>query len=42
MGCEWVDVYEGLHHVFQQSTEQLVSARRALDDAALFLTGHWR
>lgn len=36
-----LDVYEGLHHVFQQSTEQLLSARRALDDAAAFITRHW-
>ena len=29
-----LDIYEGLHHVFQRSTEQLASARRALDAAA--------
>jgi hypothetical protein len=30
-----------LHHVFQQSTEDLPSARRALDDAASFIARHW-
>jgi epsilon-lactone hydrolase len=36
-----LDVYEGLHHVFQQSTDQLPSARRALDGAAAFIARHW-
>jgi monoterpene epsilon-lactone hydrolase len=36
-GTVRLDVYEGLHHVFQQSTDYLPSARRALDDAAAFL-----
>jgi len=37
-----LDLFEGLHHVFQRSTEDLPSACRALDDAAGFLSRHWR
>ncbi|MCB8877264.1 alpha/beta hydrolase fold domain-containing protein [Acidisoma silvae] len=37
-----LDIYEGLHHVFQRSVAQLPSARRALDDAASFIARHWR
>ena len=37
-----LDVYEGLHHVFQRAVQVLPSARRALDDAAEFLSRHWR
>jgi monoterpene epsilon-lactone hydrolase len=36
-----LDVYEGLHHVFQRSVEELPSARRALDATAAFITRHW-
>jgi epsilon-lactone hydrolase len=36
-----LDIFEGLHHVFQRSTHELPSARRALDDAADFLSAHW-
>ncbi len=36
-----LDVYEGLHHVFQRSVGELSAARRALDDAAGFITAHW-
>jgi acetyl esterase/lipase len=36
-----LDIYEGLHHVFQRSTEELASARNALDAAARFLSDHW-
>lgn len=36
-----LDIYEGLHHVFQRSTEELPSARKALDAAARFLSDHW-
>lgn len=36
-----LDIYEGLHHVFQRSTEQLASARHALNAAARFLSDHW-
>ncbi len=36
-----LDLFEGLHHVFQRSAKDLPSARRALDDAAGFLTAHW-
>jgi monoterpene epsilon-lactone hydrolase len=34
------EVWKGMHHVFQLNVEELVSARRALDGAAEFLTGH--
>jgi acetyl esterase/lipase len=36
-----LDIFEGLHHVFQRSTAELPSARRALDAAADFLAIHW-
>ena len=36
-----LDVYEGLHHVFQRSTEKLRSARVALDAAGSFIATHW-
>ncbi|THD64491.1 MAG: alpha/beta hydrolase [Phenylobacterium sp.] len=36
-----LDIFEGLHHVFQRSTRELPSARRALDEAAAFLSGRW-
>ena len=36
-----LDVFEGLHHVFQRSTQELPSARLALDDAAGFMARHW-
>jgi monoterpene epsilon-lactone hydrolase len=36
-----LELFEGLHHVFQRSTTELPSARRALDDAAAFLSAHW-
>jgi epsilon-lactone hydrolase len=37
-----LDIYEGLHHVFQRSTDALPSARNALDAAAQFLSDHWQ
>lgn len=37
-----LDIYQGLHHVFQRSTEELPSARNALDAAAQFLSDHWK
>ena len=36
-----LDIYEGLHHVFQIAVEELPSARVALDAAAEFLSRHW-
>ncbi|WP_342627524.1 alpha/beta hydrolase [Nguyenibacter vanlangensis] len=36
-----LDVFEGLHHVFQSSVSALPSARRALDDTASFIATHW-
>jgi monoterpene epsilon-lactone hydrolase len=36
-----LDIYEGLHHVFQRATATLPSARRAFDDAASFFVRHW-
>jgi epsilon-lactone hydrolase len=39
-GTARLEVWEGMHHVFQLNVEQLVSARSALDRAAEFLSGH--
>ena len=36
-----LDIFEGLHHVFQSATKDLPSARRALDTVATFLNRHW-
>lgn len=36
-----LEVWQGMHHVFQLNTNELVSARRALDIAAAFLSEHW-
>jgi len=36
-----LDVYEGLHHVFQGAAKDLPTARRALDAVAAFLGRHW-
>jgi acetyl esterase/lipase len=36
-----LDIFEGLHHVFQQAVGDLPSAGRALDSAASFLSRHW-
>jgi acetyl esterase/lipase len=35
-----IEVWQGMHHVFPLNI-QLISARRALDHAAAFLTRHW-
>ncbi|MGF6266252.1 monoterpene epsilon-lactone hydrolase [Paraburkholderia youngii] len=35
-----LEVYEGLHHVFQRSTDELASARDALDRVAEFILQH--
>jgi monoterpene epsilon-lactone hydrolase len=35
-----LEVWQGMHHVFQLNVEQLISARRALDRAAEFVTTH--
>lgn len=40
-GVVHLDIYEGLHHVFQRSTDELASARQALDAAARFIGTHW-
>ena len=37
-----LQVFEGLHHVFQRACADLPSARRALDDAGTFISAHWR
>jgi epsilon-lactone hydrolase len=39
-GSARLEVWEGMHHVFQLNVEQLVSARRALDATAEFLSEH--
>ena len=36
-----LDIFDGLHHVFQGATKELPSARRALDAVAAFLSRHW-
>jgi len=36
-----LDVFEGLHHVFQGATRDLPTARSALDAVATFLNRHW-
>jgi monoterpene epsilon-lactone hydrolase len=40
-GVVQLDIFEGLHHVFQNSVKDLPSARRALDAVAAFLNRHW-
>lgn len=39
-GIVQLDVYEGMHHVFQRMTE-LTAARHALDATAQFIGAHW-
>jgi epsilon-lactone hydrolase len=39
-GTVILEVWQGMHHVFQLNIEQLVSARRALDSAGKFLSTH--
>ncbi len=39
-GTVRLEVYEGMHHVFQLNVEQLKSARTALDSAGEFLSSH--
>ncbi len=36
-----LEIYEGLHHVFQNEVKDLPTARRALDAVAAFLSRHW-
>jgi epsilon-lactone hydrolase len=36
-----LDIFEGLHHVFQGAAKDLPTARRALDAVAAFLNRHW-
>lgn len=36
-----LEVWQGMHHVFQLNTKELASARKALDNAAKFLEEHW-
>jgi len=37
-----LEVFEGLHHVFQRAAAELPGAARALDGAADFVAGNWR
>jgi acetyl esterase/lipase len=39
-GTVRLEVWQGMHHVFQLNVEQLASARRALDTAGEFLSQH--
>lgn len=36
-----LDIYQGLHHVFQRAVAELPSARNALADAAAFVSRNW-
>lgn len=36
-----LDIYQGLHHVFQRAVAELPSARDALADAAAFVSRNW-
>lgn len=36
-----LDIYEGMHHVFQSNID-LEASRHALDSASAFITKHWR
>lgn len=36
-----LEVFDGLHHVFQSATKELPTARHALDAVATFLNRHW-
>lgn len=40
-GIVCLDIYEGMHHVFQNAVE-LAAARHALDAAATFIDRHWK
>lgn len=41
-GTELVlEQWQGMHHVFQLNTQELLSARRALDNVAAFIGRHW-
>lgn len=37
-----LEIYEGLHHVFQNAVAALEAARDSLDTAASFMTSNWR
>lgn len=37
-----LEIFRGLHHVFQRATEDLASARQAFHNAATFVSTHWR
>ncbi|MFG1933962.1 alpha/beta hydrolase [Mycobacterium sp. NPDC048908] len=39
-GTVELEVWQGMHHVFQLNVEQLIPARRALDTAAEFISRH--
>jgi acetyl esterase/lipase len=40
-GKVMLDIYDGLHHVFQRSVVELEGARHALDLAASFVETSW-
>lgn len=40
-GVVRLDIYQGLHHVFQRAVAELQGARHALDAAAAFIGAHW-
>ncbi len=39
-GTVQLEIWQGMHHVFQLNVEELASARRAVDNAADFLSAH--
>jgi monoterpene epsilon-lactone hydrolase len=41
-GVVQLDVFEGLHHVFQRCVADLSRARQAFDLTAQFISAHWR
>ena len=40
-GVVTLDIFEGMHHVFQANAGSLETADRALDDACQFVAAHW-
>ena len=36
-----LEVWQGMHHVFQLNVTEIAAARKALDNAARFLNDHW-
>jgi epsilon-lactone hydrolase len=41
-GVVALDIFEGMHHVFQRDVGSLETAAHALDISAKFVVAHWR